>query len=99
MVSIRIVASYSELSQQGLGPKVLNKTNSHGVPYLSMLVSSIALLIAALLNYIFPNAIQLFIYVTTLSTVLFLVVWAMIIVAYLMYLKSILRHIKTVNLS
>ncbi|MDI1796073.1 amino acid permease, partial [Staphylococcus aureus] len=63
------------LSQQGLGPKVLNKTNSHGVPYLSMLVSSIALLIAALLNYIFPNAIQLFIYVTTLSTVLFLVVW------------------------
>lgn len=41
------------LSQQGLGPKVLNKTNSHGVPYLSMLVSSIALLIAALLNYIF----------------------------------------------
>ncbi|WP_163280061.1 amino acid permease, partial [Klebsiella aerogenes] len=29
------------LSQQGLGPKVLNKTNSHGVPYLSMLVSSI----------------------------------------------------------
>lgn len=76
------------LSQQGLGPKVLNKTNSHGVPYLSMLVSSIALLIAALLNYIFPNAIQLFIYVTTLSTVLFLVVWAMIIVAYLMYLKK-----------
>lgn len=59
-----------------------------GVPYLSMLVSSIALLIAALLNYIFPNAIQLFIYVTTLSTVLFLVVWAMIIVAYLMYLKK-----------
>lgn len=76
------------LSQQGLGPKVLNKTNSHGVPYLSMLVSSIALLIAALLNYIVPNAIQLFIYVTTLSTVLFLVVWAMIIVAYLMYLKK-----------
>ncbi|MGU9533902.1 hypothetical protein [Acinetobacter baumannii] len=43
---------------------------------------------AALVYYIFPNAIQLFIYVTTLSTVLFLVVWAMIIVAYLMYLKK-----------
>ena len=39
-----------------------------------MLVSSITLLIAALLNFIFPDAIKLFIYVTTLSTVLFLVV-------------------------
>ena len=36
-----------------------------------MLVSSITLLIAALLNFIFPDAIKLFIYVTTLSTVLF----------------------------
>lgn len=76
------------LSEQGLGPKKLSKTNANGVPYISMFVSSITLLVAALLNYIFPNAIQLFIYVTTLSTVLFLVVWAMIIVSYIMYIKK-----------
>ena len=46
-----------------------------------MFVSSITLLIAALLNFVFPDAIKLFIYVTTLSTVLFLVVWGMIIVS------------------
>lgn len=76
------------LAKQGLGPKVLTKTNSNGVPYLSMLVSSITLLIAALLNFIFPDAIKLFIYVTTLSTVLFLIVWGMIIVSYIAYVKK-----------
>lgn len=76
------------LAKQGLGPKVLTKTNSNGVPYLSMLVSSIRLLIAALLNFVFPDAIKLFIYVTTLSTVLFLVVWGMIIVSYIAYVKK-----------
>ncbi|MDS3960524.1 amino acid permease [Staphylococcus epidermidis] len=76
------------LAKQGLGPKVLTKINSNGVPYLSMLVSSITLLIAALLNFVFPDAIKLFIYVTTLSTVLFLVVWGMIIVSYIAYVKK-----------
>lgn len=76
------------LAKQGLGPKALTKTNSNGVPYLSMFVSSITLLIAALLNFVFPDAIKLFIYVTTLSTVLFLVVWGMIIVSYITYVKK-----------
>ncbi|MDU4914746.1 MAG: amino acid permease [Staphylococcus epidermidis] len=76
------------LAKQGLGPKALTNTNSNGVPYLSMFVSSITLLIAALLNFIFPDAIKLFIYVTTLSTVLFLVVWGMIIVSYIAYVKK-----------
>ena len=53
-----------------------------------MFVSSITLLIAALLNFVFPDAIKLFIYVTTLSTVLFLVVWGMIIVSYIAYVKK-----------
>ncbi|MGE8123890.1 amino acid permease, partial [Staphylococcus capitis] len=48
----------------------------------------ITLLVAALLNFIFPDAIKLFIYVTTLSTVLFLVVWAMIIVSYIVYVRK-----------
>lgn len=76
------------LAKQGLGPKVLSKTNGSSVPYLSMLVSSGTLLAAALLNFIFPDAIKLFIYVTTLSTVLFLVVWAMIIISYIVFVKK-----------
>lgn len=76
------------LSKQGLGPKALSKTNHHSVPYLSMFVSSGTLLVAALLNFIFPDAIQLFVYVTTLSTVLFIVVWAMIIISYILYVRN-----------
>ena len=38
-----------------------------------------------MLNYIFPNTIQLFIYITTISTVLYLLVWILIIVSYIKY--------------
>ena len=78
---------------------MLSKTNHHSVPYLSMFVSSGTLLLAALLNFIFPDAIQLFIYVTTLSTVLFIVVWAMIIISYIIYVRKILKNINTINLN
>lgn len=87
------------LAKQGLGPKVLSKTNGSSVPYLSMLVSSGTLLAAALLNFIFPDAIKLFIYVTTLSTVLFLVVWAMIIISYIVFVKRIQKNTIRINLN
>ena len=87
------------LAKQGLGPKVLSKTNGSSVPYLSMLVSSATLLAAALLNFIFPDAIKLFIYVTTLSTVLFLVVWAMIIISYIVFVKRIQKNTIRINLN
>src|SRR5699024_2432207 len=38
------------LAEQGLGPKALGKVNHRGVPHISMLISSILLLFAALLN-------------------------------------------------
>ena len=46
------------------------------------------MLIAALLNYIFPDATLVFTYVTTISTVLFVVVWALIIIAYINYSRK-----------
>ena len=42
------------LAKQGLGPKVLSKTNGNSVPYLSMLVSS-GTLLTTLLNFYFPR--------------------------------------------
>ena len=48
----------------------------------------------ALLNYIFPNATLVFTYVTTISTVLFIIVWALIIWAYINYHRKILNYIK-----
>lgn len=73
------------LSNQKQAPPIFEKTNKNGVPHITILVSCALLLISALLNYIIPNATLVFTYITTVSTVLFLVVWALIIVAYINY--------------
>lgn len=66
---------------------MMGKTNKHGVPHIAMFISTSILLIAVMLNYIFPNAIQLFIYITTVSTVLYLLVWVLIITSYIKYAR------------
>lgn len=73
------------LSDNKQAPPAFSKTNKNGVPHVAIIGSSALLLIAALLNYIFPDATLVFTFVTTLSTVLFLIVWALIIIAYINY--------------
>ena len=73
------------LSDNKQAPPAFSKTNKNGVPHVAIIGSSALLLIAALLNYIFPDATLVFTYVTTLSTLLFLIVWALIIIAYINY--------------
>ena len=76
------------LSNQEQAPPAFSKTNKNGVPHTAIIASSALLLIAALLNYIFPDATKVFTYVTTISTELFLVVWALIIIAYINYSRN-----------
>lgn len=85
------------LSNQEQAPPIFKSTNKNGVPHIAIILSSFLLLIAALLNYIIPNATQVFTYVTTLSTVLFLVVWALITVAYINYHKRNPENHKRTN--
>lgn len=73
------------LSNQQQAPPIFEKTNKNGVPHIAIFVSCALLLISVLLNYIIPNATLVFTYITTVSTVLFLIVWALIIVAYINY--------------
>ncbi|RBA02804.1 amino acid permease [Staphylococcus arlettae] len=73
------------LSNQEQAPPIFTKTNKNGVPHIAIIVSSALLLIAALLNYIVPNATTVFTYVTTVSTVLFIVVWTLITITYINY--------------
>lgn len=76
------------LSNQEQAPPIFSRTNKNGVPHIAIIGSSALLLIAALLNYIFPDATLVFTYVTTISTVLFVVVWALIIIAYINYSRK-----------
>jgi len=73
------------LSEQKQAPSIFKSTNKQGVPHIAIIVSSALLLVTAVLNYIFPNATLVFTYVTTISTVLFIIVWALIIWAYINY--------------
>ncbi|MCD8914904.1 amino acid permease [Staphylococcus simulans] len=73
------------LSRQEQAPPIFHKTNRNGVPHIAIIVSCALLLVAALLNYIVPDATLVFTYVTTVSTVLFLVVWSLITIAYINY--------------
>lgn len=82
------------LSEQKQAPSIFKSTNKQGVPHIAIIVSSALLLVTALLNYIFPNATLVFTYVTTISTVLFIIVWALIIWAYINYHRKILNYIK-----
>ncbi|MGN4156813.1 amino acid permease [Staphylococcus auricularis] len=73
------------LANEDQAPPIFKSKNKHGVPNVAIIVSSMMLLIAALLNYIIPNATLVFSYITTISTVLFLFVWALITIAYIHY--------------
>lgn len=64
-----------------------SRTNSKGVPANAVVFSSALLLISVLLNYLIPNASTVFTLVTTLATVFFVVVWSIIIISYMLYLK------------
>ncbi|MFQ3710241.1 amino acid permease [Staphylococcus equorum] len=75
------------LSNQKQAPPYFASTNKNGVPHIAIFVSCALLMIAALLNYIVPNATLVFTYITTVSTVLFLAVWTLITVAYINYTK------------
>lgn len=64
------------------------RTNKAGVPANAVVFSSVLLLISVLLNYFIPNANAVFTLVTTVATVFFIVVWSIVMIAYLKYLKT-----------
>lgn len=75
------------LAWQRQAPYPLRTTNRNGVPYIAIFISSSMLMVTVLLNYIFSDATLVFIYITTIATVLFLIVWGLIIFSYIKYQK------------
>lgn len=58
------------------------------MPYIAILVTCALLSITVLLNYLIPNATQVFFYVTAISTILLVAVWMFIVHAYAKYVKT-----------
>ena len=76
------------LSREEQGPKAFGKLNSRSVPANALYFSTVCLLAGAALQYFVPNTVLAFTLATTLSTILFICVWLMIIWSYMVYYKK-----------
>ena len=76
------------LSREDQAPKAFGRLNTRAVPANALYFSAVCLLLGAALQYFVPNAVEAFTLATTLSTVLFICVWLMIIWSYIVYYKT-----------
>ncbi|MEZ0117728.1 amino acid permease [Heyndrickxia coagulans] len=75
------------LAEDGKAPKVFKRLNERNVPAPALLGSTIMLLIGVVLNY-FMKSTQVFTLVTSISSICFVWVWGVIMVAHLRFRKN-----------
>lgn len=73
------------LASQGKAPKRLKSLNDRNVPAPALIFSTLVLLIGVLLNYFLPE--EVFTLVTSIATICFIWVWAIILISQLRYRK------------
>lgn len=76
------------LAEEDHAPKAFSKLSRAAVPARGLLFSCLCLLLGAMLVYVIPNLVTAFTLVTTLSAVLFMFVWSLILCAYLAYRRK-----------
>ena len=75
------------LSRNGVAPASFGRLSTSGVPRNGLLYSCALLLIGVGLLYAEGNVMKMFTIVTTVSSICFIFVWAVILIAYLKYRK------------
>ncbi|MFT0520430.1 D-serine/D-alanine/glycine transporter [Pseudomonas faucium] len=75
------------LAQEGDAPRAFEKLSRRAVPANGLYFSCTCLLLGAVLIYLVPNVVEAFTLVTTVSAVLFMFVWTLILLSYLKYRK------------
>ena len=76
------------LAEEGHAPKGMAKLSKAAVPARGLLFSCGCLLIGATLVYVVPDLVTAFTLVTTLSAVLFMFIWSLILCAYIAYRRK-----------
>ncbi len=76
------------LSREAQAPRWFGKLTSRAIPANALYFSAVCLLLGAALQYFVPNAVQAFTLATTLSTILFICVWIIIMWSYINYRKQ-----------
>ena len=73
------------LSIKGDAPKSFSQLSSRSVPSRGLLFSCICLLVGAFLMWVIPDLMEAFTLVTTVSAILFMFVWSLILLSYIAY--------------
>ena len=76
------------LAQDGVAPKSFGNLSKRAVPATGLTFSCICLLGGVVLIYLIPDVIKVFTMVTTVSAILFMFVWTIIMCSYLVYRKK-----------
>jgi D-serine/D-alanine/glycine transporter len=76
------------LAEEGHAPKAFSKLSRAAVPSRGLVFSCLILLLGATMVYVVPDLVTAFTLVTTLSAVLFMFVWSLILVAYIAYRRN-----------
>lgn len=75
------------MAEQGSAPKVFAKTSRRGIPWVTVLVMTIALLFAVYLNYIMPE--NVFLVIASLATFATVWVWIMILLSQIAFRRRL----------
>ncbi|SLM62805.1 D-serine/D-alanine/glycine transporter [Dickeya aquatica] len=76
------------LARQGYAPASFGRLSKRAVPSGGLLFSCICLLCGVVLIYLIPNVMTVFTLVTTVSAILFMFVWSIILCSYLVYRRQ-----------
>lgn len=76
------------LAQEGDAPKAFEKLSNRDVPANGLYFSCTCLLLGAALMYVIPDLVEAFTLVTTVSAILFMFVWSLILLSWLTYRKQ-----------
>ena len=75
------------LSANGQGTKLFQRLSKSSVPLFGLAFSCLCMLVGLCMLFIIPEVMTAFTILTTISAILFIFVWSMILVAYLIYRK------------
>ncbi|HAB73150.1 MAG TPA: D-serine/D-alanine/glycine transporter, partial [Pantoea sp.] len=76
------------LSQQGVAHRAFGRLSARAVPTAGLFFSCLCLLVGVALIYLIPDVMTVFTMVTTVSAILFMFVWTIILCSYLAYRKK-----------
>ncbi|EKT58534.1 D-serine/D-alanine/glycine transporter [Providencia sneebia] len=75
------------LSKEGEAPKQFSRLSKKAVPATGLIFTCICLSFGIVLIYFIPNIMHAFTLVTTVSAILFMFIWSMILISYLKFRK------------